>query len=217
MNASEQAQMKLDLQPLDKKPELWKTIPSTWFDFQDIYLEAVDSAPRGSSLIEVGSFWGQSAVFLAEAAKLAAKDLKVYCVDLFDMRPENNPPLFDPALGGGEQPIHAQFHNSQFETFAHFVDSTRLSPDPLRIMRMASLEAASLFKDKQIHFLFLDGDHEYEYVLRELRTWGLRMAPDGIMAGHDYTSEFHGVIEATTEYFGKDKVEVKGKSWIVRL
>ena len=59
-----------------RKPELYKTIPSDWSDFFPLYDEAVATAPRGSILIVVGSFWGKSAVYLAEAAKLADKDLR---------------------------------------------------------------------------------------------------------------------------------------------
>ncbi len=198
-------------------PELWKTIPSIWFDFQAIYDEAVETAPAGSMLVEVGSFWGQSAVYLAEAAKLANKDLKVYCIDLFDMRPDNNDALFNPAYKGLEPPIHAQYHNSQFETFAHFVDSTRLSPDPLRILRMESLEAARLFKNEWLHFVFLDGDHEYDYVLKELRAWHPLIDLDGMIAGHDLTAEFYGVEQAVKKYFGSKGYEaVAPRSWVAR-
>jgi cephalosporin hydroxylase len=225
MSGSEQAPMKINqIDKQSQKPELWKSIPSIWFDFQEIYDEAVATAPPGSLLVEVGSFWGQSAVYLAEAAKIADKGLKVYCVDLFNMRPENNPPLFNASVNPGlEPPIHAKFHQSQFETFAHFVDATRLSPDPLRMMRIESLEAAKFFSGvPDIHFLYLDGDHEYDYVAAELKAWFPLMRENGIIAGHDYTEEFDGVRRAVTEFFGPNgcrrvvRVEC-GRSWIVRI
>src|SRR5882724_2099855 len=101
-----------------QKPELWRTVPSDWFDFQTIYDEAVATAPPGSLLVEVGSFWGQSALYLAEAAKIADKGLRVYCVDLWDMRPDNNAPLFDRQKYEGhlEPRIHGEHHDSLFET-----------------------------------------------------------------------------------------------------
>lgn len=212
-----------------QKPELYKAIPSDWSDFFPLYDEAVATAPRGSILIEVGSFWGKSAVYLAEAAKLADKDLRVYCIDVWAARPENNPGLFDPehgARGHIEPQVHSQHHNSLFETFAHFVDATRLSPDPLRIMRMDSLEAAELFRclyaqDRGIHFIFLDDDHEYEHVKRELMVWEPLLSKGGMIAGHDWTEEFDGVRRAVTEHFaafgtGVVKVECE-RSWVVRL
>ena len=206
------------------KPELYKTIPSEWSDFFPIYDEAILTAPRSSILIEVGSFWGKSALYLAEAAKLSGKDLRVYSIDIWAANASNNPGMFDPehgAKGHIEPVVHAQHHNSLFETFAYFVESTtpRLSPDPLRIMRMDSLEAAELFHGKDnIHFVFLDDDHEYEHVKQELEAWEPLMGKDSIIAGHDVTEEFHGVEEAVREYFGEGNYTVEcGRSWVVRL
>jgi hypothetical protein len=207
-------------------PQLYKQIPSCWSDFFPIYDEAVRTAPPGSILVEVGSFWGKSAVYLAEAAKLADKWLKVYCVDPWSARPDNNPGLFDPEhgrLGHIEPQVHAEHHNSMFETFAYFVERTGLSPDPLRVMRMESLEAAALLENaSRIHFVFLDGDHERDYVYAELRAWTPMLMPGGFIAGHDWTDEFHGVKEAVTRYVEKDlegeaRVSVEcGRSWVIR-
>lgn len=208
---------------MQRKPELWKQIPSCWFDFADVYDEAVETAPPGSCLIECGSFWGQSAVYLAEAAKIADKGLRVYSVDSWTMTPANNPPMFDKTLIGDhiEPEIHAQFHDSPFETYAHFVDRTGLSPDPLRILRMDAIEAADLFEssDCHIHFVFLDDDHEYEHVSKELRAWWFNInRPYGFIAGHDWTEEFSGVQRAVEEFFDGRNVslEIKGRTWIVR-
>lgn len=206
------------------QPELYKQIPSEWSDFFPIYDEAVATAPPGSILIECGAFWGKSAVYLAEAAKLADKQLKVYCIDPWSANPTNNPGMFDPAHGAAghiEPVVHAQHHNSLFETFAYFVECTGLSPDPLRVMRMESLEAAAMFENVgRIHFVFLDDDHSYEYVIQELRVWTPLIRAGGMIAGHDFTQEFNGVIKATAEYFGELEKEVSvecGRSWVVRL
>lgn len=203
------------------KPELYKAIPSGWSDdIFSIYDEAVETAPPGSSLVEIGSFWGKSAVYLAEAAKISHKGLKVYCVDTWSMTPENNPSLFDPerAPEHVEPLIHCQFHNSVFETFAHYIDKSRLSPRPLRVMRMASLEAAEMFDAiPDLSFVYLDGDHDYNYVLEELRAWEPLIRAGGMIAGHDYTAEFDGVRRATREYFKTRTVDVRGKSWVVKV
>ena len=199
------------------KPNLYLDVPSCWSDYLDtgIYDEAVDTAPPGSILVEVGSFWGKGAIYLAEAAKYSKKSLRVYSIDIWAAEPRNNQPMFDRACGGIEPQIHGEHHDSLFETFSYFIGRSHLSPDPLRIMRMDSLEAAGFFHGKRIHFLFLDDDHAYGHVLSELRAWEPLVTAGGIIAGHDYAQEFGGVIEATTEYFGYAP-EVKGTTWIVR-
>lgn len=210
------------------KPSLYLDVPSEWTDFLPIYDEAVETAPPGSALVEIGSFWMKSAIYLAEAAKIADKNLRVYAVDPWSARPENNPGMFDPehgARGHIEPRVHAEHHNSLFETAAYFVERTRLSPDPLRVMRMESLEAARMFESNAnagIHFCFLDGDHDYEYVIRELRAWTPLLIEGGFIAGHDWTDEFSGVIKAVTEYVHVDledqmRISVEcGRSWVIR-
>ena len=212
------------------KPHLYEEIPSCWSDFFPIYDEAVATAPPGSILIEVGSFWGKSACYLAEAAKLADKQLRVYCVDPWAANPSNNPGMFDKAHGEAghiEPQVHAQHHDSLFCAFAYFVERTGLSPDPLRVMRMESLEAADMFagmkrRGGDIHFIFLDGDHDYSYVIQELRAWGPLIARRGMIAGHDWTDEFAGVKQAVTEYAHIDledemRISVEcGRSWVLR-
>jgi len=221
--------------PTAEKPSLYNQVPSGWTFYESIYEDAVRTAPPGSLLIEVGSFWGKGAIYLAELSKAADKDLRCYAVDLWGMRPENNPPLFDEPnwcfspgaaeRGNIEPRIHREHHNSLFETFAHFVDKTKLSPDPLRIMRMDSLEAAEFFEfvKRPIHLLFLDDDHQYEHVIRELRAWVPLISSGGIIAGDDFTAEFDGVEKAVREYFPADQIELRprangvGHCWMVRL
>ena len=194
------------------KPTLWRNIPSIWFDFQSIYDEAVERAAPGSSLVEVGSFWGQSALYLAEAAKIADKGLKVYCVDVWS-RDFTNP-------DGDEGRIEARHHGSLFETFAYYIEQSGLTAADLRVLRMDSLEAAELFLCTNVSFVFLDNNHEYDHVCRELDFWWDIVKYTGFIAGHDWTDEFHGVKEAVTEFCDQNAtnttLELKGKSWILR-
>jgi cephalosporin hydroxylase len=183
-----------------------KAVPSDWSSqFFHIYEEAVATAPTGASLVEVGSWWGKSAIYLAELAKYANKALKVYSVDLWDYRPwmPEHAWLFGHPENH-ESTIHAQHHDSVFETFAYHVEQSGLSPDPLRIMRMDSLEAARLFINSWLHFVFLDDEHSYDHVRKELAAWWPLVLPGGMIAGDDYKPEFNGVI-AAVDQFAQDK------------
>jgi cephalosporin hydroxylase len=207
----------------------WRSVPSDWFHFQWIYDLAVDTAPRGSILVESGSFWGASALYLAEAAAQANKDLRCYAIDSWSMspRPQDltyNDGLFNPAharAGHIEPIVHAQHHNSTFETFARFLDGhyPRLSPEPLRVMRMDSLEAIDFFEalhpksTRPIWMVLLDDDHEYAHVKEQLRRWVPLIRSGGIIGGDNYEPEFQGVIDAVNEFFGtRAEIRSGGKS-----
>jgi cephalosporin hydroxylase len=203
-------------------PTLYKQIPGYTFDFADIYDLAVSTAPLGSALVECGSLWGQSTAYLAEAAKIANKDLRVYCVDMWDEREDSGCWMFDPVREAEqhiEPVIHAQHGNNCFRAFAFFIERTKLSPDPLRILRMSTFEAAPLLAPLKPWLVFLDDNHDYEHVIREIPSWIPCVADGGIIAGHDYGGDFPQVKRAVDESFANRRmtVETSGRSWMVRL
>jgi len=61
-----------------------------------------------------------------------------------------------------------------------------LHGDRCKVLRMDSVEAAATFADKSLAFVYLDGDHSLEGVLRDLRAWWPKVRSGGIIAGHDY-------------------------------
>jgi hypothetical protein len=72
--------------------------------------------------------------------------------------------------------------------------------DRSHILRFPSLQAARLFDDHSLDFVFVDGDHSYKAIKFDLALWGPKVKQGGIFAGHDYDPKFPGVIKAVTEY-----------------
>ena len=106
--------------------------------------------------------------------------------------------------------------------------ASRLYPwfPALRIMKMKSLEAATIFKNAndqkanyKFDFVFIDADHLYESVKADIEAWYPLVKDGGILCGHDYNPEVemykHGVIKAVNERFGSD-IEVVHDVWIHR-
>ncbi len=56
----------------------------------------------------------------------------------------------------------------------------------------------------EIDYVFIDGDHQYKQVIKDIKNYGPKVVPGGIIAGHDYVKQ-NGVAGAVDEYF-KDKV-----------
>jgi hypothetical protein len=54
------------------------------------------------------------------------------------------------------------------------------------ILVAPSTVAASWVANRSLAFVFLDGDHEESAVLRDIQAWQPKVAPGGIIAGHDY-------------------------------
>lgn len=54
------------------------------------------------------------------------------------------------------------------------------------ILRMTSEDASKLFSDSQLDFIFIDGNHNYEYVKQDLELWFPKIKANGLFSGDDY-------------------------------
>ena len=83
----------------------------------------------------------------------------------------------------------------------------------------AKYENAELFigtseeynKERKFDIIFIDGDHSYEGVKKDIAVWKNRVNPGGIIAGHDYSNHPSkaGVVKAVNEEFGKENIILK--------
>lgn len=181
------------------------------FDFQDIYEEAVRTAPKNGILVEVGVAFGKSLAFLArQAIDQKRDDLTIYGVDPWipeDWLIRDCKPWYEP-------------HGGFFNAFGYYMHTH--APEEFEricILRMTSSKAAQLFdNDRGVEFVFIDGDHSYAGAHSDVSAWKNTVNRDGVIAGHDYTG-FPGVEQAVNEHFPETVggFEVRGSSWWRRV
>jgi hypothetical protein len=70
--------------------------------------------------------------------------------------------------------------------------------DKAEIIRKPSLDAVKDFKDLSLDFVYLDGDHSGDNVLKEILTWLPKLKIGGVLGGHDIKEG--GVLQAVTEW-----------------
>lgn len=85
-----------------------------------------------------------------------------------------------------------------------------LGNEKVKIMREFSDKASESFPDEYFDFVYLDADHTYEGIKRDLNCWYPKVKNGGILSGHDYIdgdltlrlghSVRFGVVDAVEEF-----------------
>jgi hypothetical protein len=76
--------------------------------------------------------------------------------------------------------------NAQDKLYAETVLKMQIYGDRVSIIREASEEAFKRFENNQLDFVYIDAQHHYEAISRDLRYWHSKVRTGGIVAGHDY-------------------------------
>lgn len=85
----------------------------------------------------------------------------------------------------------------------------------LHTLKMHSLEAASRFKDEELDFVFIDAEHTYSAVKKDIAAWLPKVKSGGWIGGRDYGKQFKGVTKAVDEFFKGRIRKGKDATWFV--
>jgi SAM-dependent methyltransferase len=96
----------------------------------------------------------------------------------------------------------------------------RFESDPrVRLHRQYSYKAAAAFDDGFFDFVYLDGNHHYEFVLQDLRDFAAKLKPGGLLFGHDFfedsfaREEHYGVAEAVNTFLKRSDFHFLMLTW----
>ena len=155
-----------------------------------IYDQVARDLPHGI-FVELGCLCGASTIYLAQQAP----DAIIYAIDLWkDCDARGNPESF-------------------FDDFWVNVQKAGCVTN-IRPIMADSAKAAQLFADKSVNFVFIDADHDYEPVTRDILAWLPKIKDGGCMGGHDY--DYH-VQKAVHRIFDNKAERVINNSWLVKL
>jgi len=79
-----------------------------------------------------------------------------------------------------------------------------------------SEEAGGEIEDGSLDFVYIDADHSYGFVKKDIEIWTKKVKSGGLVGGHDYDpGRFDGVVKAVNEYCKKNKIhfETKNVDW----
>ncbi len=173
----------------------WQDIPGNSESIDAIYGPAVAAAKDGDVFVELGVYYGRSLAMLATFARDAGKRLSIWGVDLWEgaagiTRDASHP--YEPAevAACAANLRAAGFQLAMLPEF-----------DGVALQQIDTALAAGRFSDASVTLAFIDGDHSYEGCARDIAAWWPKVKPGGQIAGHDYSHEYPGVMQAVSEAF----------------
>src|SRR5690348_3668215 len=180
--------------------------------------------PANSICCEIGVDTGdfsQAILNITQPAKLHLVDPWAYQSDAGYPFPHYFGGVFKGSLYGGEKGgaqgrMDQRFHAVQ----TRFAEQLHLGR--VVIHRNYSHEAATDFSSEYFDWVYIDGNHLYEYVLNDLKTYYPKVKPDGFLAGDDYRVPGWwegGVEKAVDEFVASGAVEllkIDGSQFILR-
>ena len=160
----------------------------------DLIKELGDNSDK--TMIEIGSFVGESTVMFAQSFK------KVIAIDPFLEGYDDKDPT-----------SHSFDFDNVYQTY---LDRTTIHSN-VQTLVMTSDEAVDTLNEEHFDFIYLDGLHTYEGVKKDIQNYLPKVKKGGVIGGHDYTNEVQhlkGVFQAVNEMFGTPDKVFKDNSWI---
>lgn len=80
-----------------------------------------------------------------------------------------------------------------------------------RILQCDSVSATHRIPDwmkNRIGMVYIDGDHNYQPCMDDIRIWWPLLPENGMLAGHDYDESHPGVVQAVQEFASENNVKV---------
>lgn len=179
------------------KPELLKSA-KLYCNRYDL----IKSLPRGGVWAEIGVAFGNFTSFVLETAHPEC----VHAFDIFRLHEYEH--LW------GERTAE-RFENGTH--FDYYVNRFRREIEA-KILRVHQGDGATkivTLPPSSFDVIYIDADHRYEAVVKDLNAAAMAIKPDGTIVMNDYTLydasgnlEEYGVIQATNEFINKERCEV---------
>ncbi len=68
-------------------------------------------------------------------------------------------------------------------------------------------------------FIYIDGDHSYDSVKKDIELYFPKLRDGGVISGHDFSGEYSGLVKAVIEFSEKNNLKLEGVNydwWIVK-
>jgi cephalosporin hydroxylase len=163
-------------------------------EYDWVTIKKDNEAILSGTMIEIGSYMGESTMMFASSGIFKT---------IHSIEPHQGAELFNETNGYDWSDVEREYiiNTRYFDNIIHHKDY--------------SYNISEEFEDNSIDFIYIDADHTYESVNRDLKLYLPKLKPNGWIGGHDYNkNQWPGVVKAINENIGKPQHIFKDTSWL---
>jgi len=199
-----------------EKMHNYKDIPGWINEAEWIYEKIVNESVDGDVLLEIGTFFGQSAARMAELIRDSKKNIKFYTMDIYyeiesSLMLNRHPESFK---NFRQRQIHADIY--------HLVRDILVQIGLKEYVEQICCDSKygyKLFDDNYFKMIYIDGNHYYDNVYSDLVNWWPKIKTDGYIICDDI--EYESVTKAIDDFISyykldKSKCKYTGNSFMYK-
>jgi hypothetical protein len=158
-------------------------------------LDLINVLPSNMVMAEVGCYAGASTKMFMDSGKIE----KLFAIDIWE----------------DSMDIYKNINDEHsFRLVERTFDSTVA---PYNVVKYKSTFDRVIDYLPELDFVYIDANHTYFYVKKDIKTALKKLKPNGIIGGHDYNNSSPDVIRCVNEIFGKPDIVFSDASWLVQL
>lgn len=169
-----------------------------WFDDRTLYEFAVNKY-ENARFVEIGCWKGRSTTCMGVEIINSKKHIILDCVDTFEGSAEHG----------------TVDKNALYNKFIQNIQPIKQIIGNIHAMK--SVDAAELYEDKSLDFVFIDASHDYKSVIQDIISWLPKIKPGGIISGDDLDPDWPDVERALLHIFGENNYKSFGRQWYREL
>ena len=193
----------------------WEDVPGWINDAQWIFKEVVENCKDGDKVVELGTYFGQSACYMGELIKDSGKDIKFDTFDTFEQ--------LEPSMRAGMQPkaiVDYRFHKGRHTAPMSMIVQSHFEAcgvdDYVNLIVCDAFYSHHFYEDNSLMMFYNDGINEQNALYELMNNFWPKIKKGGMMAGDDIN--FDDVKSAVNKFCKENdlKYEQTPLSWAIR-
>lgn len=86
----------------------------------------------------------------------------------------------------GKEYEDASNHSVHVDAYQQTMENIKGLEDKGIMIRATSEVASNIFQDNSLDFIYIDANHAYDFVVKDIELWFPKLKKGGVFAGHDY-------------------------------